>query len=255
MKNKYSFLFLTLFLVGSIQAQEYKVLKVIGGIDYKSSGDPMQTGDQYNEKQELKYKSNQSKAFLFHPSAGRKVLAEQNGTMGLTPAMANVSSRAGALVNALDVQKYFSGNVLVLGKSEVEIPEGVYPQDEGHFFHLEYAYSEETIQKKLPAEGNKLILDAQAIFMIDGTKMAIPESSPVKLWYRDASKGESVLISEFVLVTPSEDQTKEEIDLLLADRTSTDDAFTNDAMAYLTEAYGKIEKSTLQAWLSQQYAQ
>ena len=84
----------------------YKVIKVDGRIIFQTSGKDMHTGDQFASNEKLNFKSQDSRAAVISKQKGRFVLTpstKSSSASKLLPAMNNVSSRAGALINAIDL--------------------------------------------------------------------------------------------------------------------------------------------------------
>lgn len=258
MKNKVLFLssiFLIFTLITSADkvADEYKVIKVSGEILYKNSGKEMSTGDVFNSNTSLKFNSDNSRAAVISKLKGRFVLAppSKSKKTNLVPAVNNISSRSGALVNELDLKNHFSGNYLILNRLELPISESTFPQDKQHFFFLSYDYNGEKIAKKLPNEGNKLIFNKNEIFSIDGEKIK-PFETEMILLYRDATTKENKTISKFTPVFPDNELLKKEVAVILNEyEDKTEEKKFNEVKGYLTEFYGKPYDDNLKEWLEQ----
>jgi hypothetical protein len=257
MKNKYLFLsgiFLIFILITSADkmADDYKVIKVTGKILYKNSGKEMSTGDIFQSNAPLKFSTDNSRAAVISRSRGRFVLAPPSKSQktNLVPAVNNISSRSGAIVNELDLKNHFSGNYLILDRLELPISVNTFPQDKAHFFFLSYQYKGEKIAKKLSSDGNKLILDKAEIFSIDGESIE-PFNTEMVLFYRDASEKENVTISKFNPVFPDNELLKDEVNVILNEYSEkTEEKKFNEVKGYLTEFYGKPYDDNLREWLS-----
>ncbi|PHR49274.1 MAG: hypothetical protein COA32_04280 [Fluviicola sp.] len=258
MKSKYLilsgiFLIFTLLTSADKLVDEYKVIKVTGKILYKNSGKVMSTGDVFNSNVPLKFSSDNSRAAVISKSKGRFVLAPPSKSQktNLVPAVNNISSRSGGIVNELDLKNHFSGNYLILDRLELPINEKSFPQDKKHFFFLSYQYRGEKIAKKLPSDGNKLILDKNDIFSIDGKSIA-PFNTEMILFYRDASSKENVMISKFNPIFPDNESLKKEVEVILNEYSEkTEEKKFNEIKGYLTEFYGKPYDDNLNEWLEQ----
>lgn len=258
MKSKYLILLgISLFFILTTSADkladEYKVIKVTGMILYKNSGKEMSTGDVFNSNVPLKFSTDNSRAAIISKLKGRFVLAPPSKSQktNLVPAVNNISSRSGAIVNELDLKNHFSGNYLILNRLELPINESTFPQDKEHFFFLSYEYKGEKIAKKLPSKGNKVIFDKKDIFSIDGKSIA-PFNTEMLLFYRDASSKENMRISKFNPIFPDNESLKKEVEVILDEYSGkTDDKKFNEVKGYLTEFYGKPYDENLRDWMNQ----
>lgn len=258
MKSRYLFLsgiFLIFMLITSADklVDEYKVIKVTGKILYKNSGKEMSTGDIFKSDAPLKFSTENSRAAVISKLKGRFVLAPPSKSQktNLVPAVNNISSRSGAIVNELDLKNHFSGNYLILDRVELPISESTFPQDKEHFFFLSYQYKGEKIAKKLPSDGNKMILDKSEIFSIDDKPIA-PFNTEMALFYRNASTKENMAISKFNPVFPDNESLRKEVKVILNEYSEkTDEKKFNEIKGYLTEFYGKPYDDNLREWLNQ----
>ncbi len=236
----------------NFSADKYKVIKVNGQILFQHTNSQMKSGDFFVAGTPLNFETQQSRAAIVSKAKGRFVLSPSSkGKVKLLPAANNVSSRAGALINLIDVKNHFSGDYLVIGKMELEIGEEAFPQNESNFFYLTYSHDGETIRKKLNASGNKLILNKDEIFMIDG------ESIPVKkcemtLFYREGKTSKT--ISTFSPVFPNLEELKTEVQIIIDEFTDKENEIKIDEItAYLNEFYGKPQTDNLGAWLDAEF--
>ena len=84
----------------------------------------MKKGDIFLPGTELSFKTQQSRAAVISSLKGRFVLsASEKGQTKILPAANNISSRSGALINLLDLQKHFDGNYLIIEEMALEIGE------------------------------------------------------------------------------------------------------------------------------------
>jgi hypothetical protein len=258
MKSNYLFLsgifLIFMFLTSADKlVDEYKVIKVAGKILYKNSGKQMSTGDIFKSNAELKFVSDNSRAAVISKMKGRFVLAppSKSHKTNLVPAVNNISSRSGAIVNELDLKNHFSGEYLILDRLELPVSESTFPQDKTHFFFLSYEYDEEKIAKKLSNDGNKLILDREDIFSIDGESIE-PFNTEMGLFYRDASSKENRMISKFNSVFPNNETLKKEVEDILNEYSEkTEEKKFDEVKGYLTEFYGKPYDDNLREWMNQ----
>lgn len=230
---------------------EYKVIKVIGKIVYKKSGKSMSTGDIFKSDSPLIFKTDNSRAAVISKAKGRFVLAppSRKQTTNLVPAVNTISSRSGAIVNALDLKRHFEGDYLIIDEVAVPVSPQTFPQDEKHFFFLSYQYNGEKIMKKLEHRGEKLVINRDDVFTIDG-KSIKPFDTKMTLYYRDASTKENMKLSTFNGVFPRIPALEEEVRVILDEYKGKSDSEQFDQVkGYLTEFYGKPFDQSLRNWL------
>ena len=235
----------------SVDVDNYRVIKVNGRILYIRNGKDMLQGDIFKSNELLSFKTQESRAAVISKTKGRKILSpkDKSGSKAtLLPAMNNPSSRSGAMINMIDLKNHFSGKYLVMGATEVEIAGESFPMNDQAFFFMRYEYNGETINKKLSNDGNKLIIDQDELYKIDGAPIEADEVSEMSLYYRSENK--STLVNAFTPVSPDESELRAEIQVILAELTSTDEETRLDEVtSYLNEYYGKPNKESLRVWL------
>lgn len=234
------------------ESDKFNVITVQGKIIFKKSGEEMKRGDIYISGTRLSFLSNNSRAAIVNKSKGRFVLTgSSKGKIKVLPAVNNMSSRSGALLNVVDLKKHFADRYLILKRSEVQIGSAAFPMDNEHFFYLTYDYNGEEIAKKLRHEGDFLILDKEEIYKIDGEAIPYTEKE-MTLYYRKDGKGTK--INSFTPVFADVDILKEEIEILL---TSLDDISNEEKIkhitSYLVDFYGTPYKNNLSSWLKAEF--
>lgn len=241
---------------GELVVDEFSVIKVIGGIKHAKTNKALFTGDKVYSNEKLKFAESSSKAALISKEKGRFMLnANPSGTVkeGLLPAMNNVSSRAGALLNSVDIKKHFADKYLILSGYEVEISSVSYPMDADHFFYLKFNYNGEEISKKLSFSEGKLKLDQSEILKIDGKSISLKEGTKVELVYRNAKDKTSESLAVFEPVFTNEKALKDECKLIVSELGADANAEIkkDQLLAYLTENYGKPNQENFNNWLKQ----
>ncbi|MES2592216.1 MAG: hypothetical protein V4608_10050 [Bacteroidota bacterium] len=232
----------------------YSVIKVIGGIKHASNNKALFTGDKILSNERLTFASNLSKAALVNKEKGRLMLnATASGTVseGLMPALNNVSSRGGALINSLDLKNHFADKYLILSGYEVEIGDASFPMDEEKFFFLRFMHNGEEISKKLPFENNKLKMDAAEILKVDGKAITLKEGTTAQLVYRNSIDKTSETIASFEPIFADEKNLKNECKLIVYEIGSekNTEKSREQLLSYLTENYGKPLNSNFNQWL------
>lgn len=255
--KKFIFILLTGFICssfGSYTIDVFSVIKVIGSIKHAKTNKALFTGDKIFSNEKLTFASQQAKAALVNKAKGRVMLqATPSGTVseGLMPALSNVSSRSGGLVNAVDVNKHFDEKYLILSGYAVEVSQTAFPMDENHFFFLRFNYNGEEISKKLSFSDNKLMMNASEILKIDGKPIILKEGTVAQLVYRDATEKTSETLATFEPIFADEKSLKSECKLIKYEMGA--DANAEDTkeqlFAYLTENYGKPLRSNFDEWV------
>ncbi len=248
-----------LILFVNLFSQNYKVIKVDGNILYKKNDNPLQKGNSFSEGEEFLFKTSNSRAAVISPGKGRFILKPDNTNLAyakanLAPAMSNMSSRAGALVNKVDLENYFKGKYVIIDKVKLKISKTEFPMDDKHFFYISYKYKAENINKKLSSVDDTLIIDRTELLTVDGKPIPNPNITDVTILYRDANKNISTTISSFNPVFPNVKELKEEVQMIL-------DSFANEkksqkineVTSYINDFYGKPDKENLEYWLKSQF--
>lgn len=251
------FLLITCLLVSMTSSHfynvdEYRVIKVNGQIIYKKTGKDMSTGDVFKSDLPLVFKTEASHAAIISKIKGRFVLSQSNtgAKTNLVPAVNNMSSRSGAIINELDVKNHFSGKYLILNKVKVDINPKAYIQDDTHFFFLQYEYGGEKIMKKLGNIDNKLVLNEEEIFSIDGNRVETINTE-MTLYYRDATEKKNSFVSRFEPVFPDAKELALELEVIMQEFLGeTEEKKMEEVKSYLNEFYGKPQDENLKEWLS-----
>ena len=243
--------------VPTVDEDNYRVIKINGQISYVRSGKNMAQGDVFSPKEKLKFKTDASRAAVISKTAGRKILSPKNGVKSkatLLPAMNNISSRSGALINAIDLKNHFSGNYLVLEESRLQISDKGYPMNDDSFFFIRYIYEGETINKKLAYDGDKLIINKEELFKVDGEPIDPTAITECELYYRAGSK--NTLIGSFNPVFPETEALKKEVSIIMQELSGkTEDEKIEELTSYLNEYYGKPDRDNLRNWLAANFDQ
>jgi hypothetical protein len=235
-------------------ADNFKVIKVDGKISFVKTGKDMTSGDQFLSDEKLKFSTQDARAAVISKINGRFVLtpdAKGGTAANLVPAMSNVDTRSGALINALDLKNHFADRYLLLKELELKINKDVYPMSATNFFYLQYEYNGEKVAKKLDKyKDDVLELTASYIFTIDGKAVAIPRETSVSLYYRDDINKKSSKINDFVLVVPNDKELADELKIIVGELGNKSvEEKKAEVSAYLYEFYGKPQKENLDDWL------
>lgn len=234
------------------ESDQYKVIKVDGQIVFQKTKVDMKQGDVFMPGTALDFKTPQSRAAVISNLKGRFVLSPSDqGETSILPATNNVSSRAGALINLVDLQNHFTGRYLVIGKMKLQIGKEAFPMDDKNFFYLTYSYNGESIPKKLSYDGDKLILDKEEIFKVDGNPIEVTEKE-MTLYYRQGT--ESRKVGTFTPIFPDLGTLKGEVEIIIDEYKDKDiSTQMKEITAYLNEFYGNPQKDNLSEWLKTEF--
>ncbi|MFN3917440.1 MAG: hypothetical protein ACK4K0_06835 [Flavobacteriales bacterium] len=242
------FLFFTTIFITAFKEDPvpnvYKVIKVDGSIIYQKTGKSMTTGDQFSESEKLVFKTEESRAAVISSLKGRFILSAQNNGLSnnLLPAMNNVKTRAGALLSLIDLQNYFKGDFLVVDERKQTIAEASFPMNETNFFYVQYVYNGEEIHKKLPYDGNELIISKAELFTIDGKAVTSQDKISLKLWYRNAEEKKSLLVSEFICIMPAKVEIMKELAVIIKEHQKGEEKkLIEEAAGFLNDFYGSAD--------------
>jgi hypothetical protein len=249
-----------IFYATSVSASDkYKVIKVIGSIVVKETGASLSSGDEILATDLIVFKTPDAKASVISSQKGRLILSASNPQVSnsavktnLLPPIANISSRAGAIINQNDLRNHFSGKILLLNEVRTQIHAGAFPMNQNSFFYLSYPYQAEAINKQLHYRHDTLLIVENELFRVDGNAISYPESTAVKLNYMDNKK--SMQVAEFEVVVPENQQLVKEVQMIIdASPAKRKDQVTLDVLSYLDEFYGRTDADNLGRWLKKNF--
>lgn len=246
-------------VMGLPGVDKYKVVKVIGSIILKKTGAPLVGGDEILSTDPIIFKTPDAKASVISSQVGRFILtagnAENNTAnvkANLLPPMSNISSRAGAMLNASDLKSHFSGNYLLLKQINISVSKTSFPMNDSSFFFLSYAHNGENINKKLKYRADTMLILEKELFMVDGKPITYAESTAVKMNYQQGKK--RMAISEFTIITPNNEQVVKEVKMIIDESPNkTYNQLLPDILSYLNEFYGKTDEDNVKHWLKENF--
>ncbi len=237
-----------------LKTDDYKVIKVQGNIVFKNTGKAMSQGDVFKENTVLNFASDDAKATVINADKGRFVLTKSAKGSNLIPAINNIASRSGAILNLIDLQNHFEGKLAIIDGMKIKIASTDFKMDDNSFFYLEYKYKGEIIPKKLGHVGDSLVIDKAQVYKVDGTLISAPDSPEVTLKYRNSKENKNTTISTFNLVFPNSDELKGEISIILDEMKSKSiDKKIDEVVSYVNEFYGKPDKSNVKYWVGKNF--
>lgn len=255
-------LFLPAFFGGFVNlnllVDNFKVVKVAGSIQIKKSGNLLSQGDIISSTETIIFKTEDARASVISKKNGRFVLSSQGKIEAplknnLIPAMNNISSRSGSILNLIDLQAYCKGKHVILDNVSMYISPKAFLLSDTSFFFAQYEYMGEKIDKKLLYKKDTLLINRDHLFTIDNVAVEIPQSAEVKIFY--FSKGNAKWISDMYLVFPEKKQIKREVQTILEEMPSKSALEkSNEVISYLNEFYGKPDKENVMRWLKDNFA-
>lgn len=239
------------------QNSDYKVIKVSGTILLQKSNTALQMGTIFGENDELSFGTNNSRAAVINPEKGRFILMPSNNNLAfakanLSPAMSNISSRGGSILNIVDLENHFSGKYAIIDKVELKINPTLFPMDKNNFFYMRYIYKGDTINKQLSYSGDTLIIKKSELLTVDGKPIPNPDISTMEILYlQKNTEVKRIHINSFDPVFLNEADLLAEISIILSDLKGKDrETKINEIISYITEMYGKPNKENLEEWLA-----
>ncbi len=259
----------SIFLLFSVQvfAQDYTVIQVTGQIKLKKSGQILARGNKISSADQLVFLTRDAVAACFasdqgrvtlrldpqQPKTGDEFLAYVKGS--IVPAKGALMTRAGgAIKNQIEWDNYFAGGpFLILGTTKVNVSEKAWPMNDSTFFFIRFEYEGEQVNKKLPGDGEKLIISAEQILLVDEKPVDASKISLYEIYYYDAAAQKSLLMSKFQPVFANGKDLIEEVNSLLEllrGYELPEEKLRGEVEAYLSEYYGKTDPEALTEWLA-----
>ena len=252
-----------LFVIGlaNLYAQDYRVIKVDGSILYKKNDNPLIKGNQFTDGEEFLFKTNSSRAAVIRPGKGRFILKPDNSDLAyakanLAPAMSNMSSRSGALINKVDLENYLSGDFVIIDQVKLKLNKTVFPMNENQFFYISYMYKGERIDKLLAYHEDTLIINQAELLKVDGKSILNPEITRMELKYMNKSENNGrITVSSFNPVFPDKALLKEEVQIIIDSSTDKNkEEKIKEALMYINDFYGKTDKENVEEWMSKEFS-
>ncbi|MCB8963727.1 MAG: hypothetical protein H6536_01630 [Bacteroidales bacterium] len=261
--KKFTAVILGIIVAQMVAAQiPYKVITVNGEIMAKKAKLTLQNGVEVKSDDNFDFVKPNSRAALINSEYGRVVLTETNAAQAFAkaafaPAISTVSSRAASMTTLTDLKGFFSGSMLIIDKLEQKIDASSFPMNHQKHFFVRYSYNNETINKKLQFNGDRLIINPDEILVVDGKPIPNPEQiSEITLFYYDSSNKtpESILINSFRPVFVKTADIKGEVKTIVDEFKSKNyETVLSEVYDYLNNFYGYTEKEELEKWLNSNF--
>ncbi len=251
--------------VSGLNGQPFQVIKVAGLITNCASGDTLRMEDKIAATDSLCFVNTKEKyavaALIDLENKGRfliKAIKTEEGVQQhlvknvLKRSDSRTGSRHGKMNTILDLQTLFgSAEFLIMGSSlRLALHPENLPMDDKNFFFASYEYRGEKINKKLPFEGNQLILSAEALYKVDELSINAGETSGFQLFYYPTATKKPVLVTGFLPVFLPDETAVKELDIIYRTMAGDDPKIIQEELtAYLVEIYGKVESGNIASWL------
>jgi hypothetical protein len=256
-------LFISLHLAASA-TETYNIIHVKGVIKVQKTGIVLKAGDKILSSDKVVFVTPDAIAAVISASQGRFVLkanpgAGQNGSgfiamveSSVTPMRTQLSTRSGGLMTSIDISNHFSGeSYAVLDSSAVSISSEAFPMNDNSFFYVRYTYLGQQINKKLPYQGDKLLLNKNVIFMVDNLPVNPADCQDFTLYYYNKAQSKSVSICSVSFVFPDMKElnadTKNMIKLL-RDQKMSEEEIKSELKSFVYEFYGKTSTDNFDQW-------
>ena len=245
-----SFLSFSVKKVEKDKDNDYKVIKVQGAIINKKSGKSLAQGDVFKENTPLTFQTEDAKATVINAEKGRFVLTKNAKGGNLIPAINNIASRSGAILNLIDLQNYFQGKLCVIDELKTKISGSDFKMDNASFFYIEYKFKGETIAKKLDFINDTLIIKKSNLYKVDGNPIEKPDNEDVTLYYKNGKESKTIKVADFTMLFPEAKELELEVKIILDElKDKTTDKKIEEVGSYLNEFYGKTNKTNITTYL------
>ncbi len=238
------------------QAQEYKTIRVNGTILLEKNNTPLQSGTEFEEDDNLVFKSYNSLATVINAQKGRFILKPDNTDLAYakasyTPAMSNISSRSGSFITALDLKNHLDGKYVFYEEMFLQINPEIFPMSDNKYFFLRYMYEGDTINKKLAFSKDTLFIVTSQVFSIDNNPVDYSKVNNIELWYMQRDLGNKItLISSFEPVIINNEELKSELAIIFeAYSDKSEEEKISEAISYIHEFYGTSNQENFRSWL------
>jgi hypothetical protein len=253
-------------------ADQYVILHIKGSLKLASSGKALKAGDKVDEKAKVIFGTASTMAAVFHPSRGRFILKPQsqdNGSSELSTFLSEtivagrskMSTKAGKLTNDLEFQalfeanpkEYFEGNFLLFSEETAfEFALGEYPQDAGNFFFIRYQYQGDHINKKIPVDGNRFLINTEELFKVDGNPITPSDAKELTLYLRDAANSASRKICQIRFKVIDKTALTNELHLIKPYLSGLGrQERINEVIGYLADTHGRADEDALVDFLKE----
>ena len=167
----------------------------------------------------------------------------------ISPASSKLSTRKGLINNLLDLKKYFDEGktpMVVVGKLAVSLNPSVFPLNNEHFFYIRYRYKGEEVNKQLEFQNDKIFIEKQALFAVDGKPIAESDvSGKMVLYYYHKEVSDSIVNVQFNF--PILEELKQQIKMIKsANAGKPRKDIIEEILAFVLETYGIPDEEAIE---------
>lgn len=262
MKN--SLFTLALFLISFFAgAQTYTVVHVKGAIMNNSTSKSLKPGDKIDASNEIKFGAKDAMALVISSEKGRMILKPNTGSSNtdsellavvkntLLPTTGRLSTRAGGIVNLMDLQKQLGeGGFVCLEERAVKFDcEKVTGTCNGIFF-VTFKYNGEAVNKKLEYANGSLILNRDEFLKVDDKIINSADCSDFKLMFLNKDDKTKVEITMFSPVFPDMAALEDELSIMSeAYSDYSPEQKKEEYIQFMRSIYGDVDSKEFNEWL------
>ncbi|SMD32525.1 hypothetical protein SAMN04488029_0870 [Reichenbachiella faecimaris] len=250
------FLFILLLVSFSVQSQTvFSVIHVKGEVKIKSTGIALMRGMKISEKETLVYGSVNDLVAAINPQKGKVILQptadahSKNSELAFvikdiySPMLGNATTRGSSLLTTIGIVNFFKAGFLVLDENEFEFNERDFPLSDSSFFFVRYSAEkfDEPINKKLPINEGRVLLNRDDFLRIDGNEIDASTLSNFELFYFADNMTNKLANMELYIIPMKE--INEVIDVI---KTSGIDNPFMECLQYMQIIYGNVDPSRLE---------
>jgi hypothetical protein len=267
-------LYLLAGFLSFFQAPEdtYYVIHLKGIITNKTTGKAIKIGDKLSSKDHLKFDAADAHAVVLNPEKGKftvkpnpvkdannEFIAFMNSAILPLKTNSHLSTRAGESNGVTDMKGYFgSEKFAIIGdRHSVKLNTAKYPLSETKFFIYRYMNKDLPVSKKIEHDIDHIVLDKEALYLIDG-QVIDPSSIPVvDIYYYDSNTRNSTKVANFSPVFIPENILNTEFKIqkeLYKSLNKTKEEIDTQLHNFVKDVYGKTDDESLSKWIKANHA-
>lgn len=238
-------LLVTFLILGQINAQEFSIIKVKGEVSYNKSGAKVKVQDKVEESTKLDFNVENDYAIGFNSELGSRYFRNKGGNSetNYLPTLA-FATRGAQEHNEVTLKEYFKDSLLLTNELTFMLGANM---DVDTFF-IKYNYKNQAINKLLSKTDNKVIIERNELFKVDGKPIEDPYAINVSLFYLKNKKAK--LVNSFKFICPNLNELSKEVLGMEQLCNEMEPAKKDDfLLQYLNAEYGRIDADIMKNWL------
>ena len=265
MKNLLTILLSLIFsLALAGEGETYFIIQLKGGIVNKTTGKPLKMGDKIGHNDQLKFMSTDAAAVLMSTKRGRFIVKpgeSKSNSSELTAFVKNVllpvkssgnlSTRGGEADGIIDLKSHLGNDKFAIIGDQVtmRLNAGKYPLSDSKFFIYRYEADGRVVSKKIPHEGEKIILDKKLLYVTqEGDTIPANKVEKVDIYSYDATTKSSALVTKFSPMFLDKKEVMQELKVqynVFKTLKLPKDQIEKELLAYIRDIYGKTDEDAL----------